>query len=305
MKLLDVFSVKENIEKEFSYGKSINLSQFNKEIEKIRQSIEKSVQSVNEIEKFQSSLGLERSFGKKDMSSSINKLVLEKSGKDFVRKEILIKLDSVEIRKLGFREEISFVSFKKFKEKLNIEVLLKMVNFLRLRKERKQLVEMIRFYVQFQKKLFLFRYNFQLLGSYDDNFDGRIEELRLEELFFEVQIQIVQFMEVEVIFDLNDLEMVLMFSLEKRKSGRGKLGKDDGIVVFNLVVLVRDQYYGLERVLQGILKERQRILFIDFDRIGIILRRREDLVEFLKFSDFFIFVMIKIEFMDLEYEKVV
>lgn len=94
MKLLDVFSVKENIEKEFSYGKSINLSQFNKEIEKIRQSIEKSVQSVNEIEKFQSSLGLERSFGKKDMSSSINKLVLvnlEKSGKDFVRKEILIK----------------------------------------------------------------------------------------------------------------------------------------------------------------------------------------------------------------------
>lgn len=305
MKLLDVFSVKENIEKEFSYGKSINLSQFNKEIEKIRQSIEKSVQSVNEIEKFQSSLGLERSFGKKDMSSSINKLVLEKSGKDFVRKEISIKLDSVEIRKLGFREEISFVSFKKFKEKLNIEVLLKMVNFLRLRKERKQLVEMIRFYVQFQKKLFLFRYNFQLLGSYDDNFDGRIEELRLEELFFEVQIQIVQFMEVEVIFDLNDLEMVLMFSLEKRKSGRGKLGKDDGIVVFNLVVLVRDQYYGLERVLQGILKERQRILFIDFDRIGIILRRREDLVEFLKFSDFFIFVMIKIEFMDLEYEKVV
>lgn len=194
MKLLDVFSVKENIEKEFSYGKSINLSQFNKEIEKIRQSIEKSVQSVNEIEKFQSSLGLERSFGKKDMSSSINKLVLvnlEKSGKDFVRKEISIKLDSVEIRKLGFREEISFVSFKKFKEKLNIEVLLKMVNFLRLRKERKQLVEMIRFYVQFQKKLFLFRYNFQLLGSYDDNFDGRIEELRLEELFFEVQIQIV------------------------------------------------------------------------------------------------------------------
>lgn len=305
MKLLDEFSVKENIEKEFSYGKSINLSQFNKEIEKIRQSIEKSVQSVNEIEKFQSSLGLERSFGKKDMSSSINKLVLEKSGKDFVRKEISIKLDSVEIRKLGFREEISFVSFKKFKEKLNIEVLLKMVNFLRLRKERKQLVEMIRFYVQFQKKLFLFRYNFQLLGSYDDNFDGRIEELRLEELFFEVQIQIVQFMEVEVIFDLNDLEMVLMFSLEKRKSGRGKLGKDDGIVVFNLVVLVRDQYYGLERVLQGILKERQRILFIDFDRIGIILRRREDLVEFLKFSDFFIFVMIKIEFMDLEYEKVV
>lgn len=305
MKLLDVFSVKENIEKEFSYGKSINLSQFNKEIEKIRQSIEKSVQSVNEIEKFQSLLGLERSFGKKDMSSSINKLVLEKSGKDFVRKEISIKLDSVEIRKLGFREEISFVSFKKFKEKLNIEVLLKMVNFLRLRKERKQLVEMIRFYVQFQKKLFLFRYNFQLLGSYDDNFDGRIEELRLEELFFEVQIQIVQFMEVEVIFDLNDLEMVLMFSLEKRKSGRGKLGKDDGIVVFNLVVLVRDQYYGLERVLQGILKERQRILFIDFDRIGIILRRREDLVEFLKFSDFFIFVMIKIEFMDLEYEKVV
>lgn len=305
MKLLDVFSVKENIEKEFSYGKSINLSQFNKEIEKIRQSIEKSVQSVNEIEKFQSSLGLERSFGKKDMSSSINKLVLEKSGKDFVRKEISIKLDSVEIRKLGFREEISFVSFKKFKEKLNIEVLLKMVNFLRLRKERKQLVEMIRFYVQFQKKLFLFRYNFQLLGSYDDNFDGRIEELRLEELFFEVQIQIVQFMEVEVIFDLNDLEMVLMFSLEKRKSGRGKLGKDDGIVVFNLVVLVRDQYYVLERVLQGILKERQRILFIDFDRIGIILRRREDLVEFLKFSDFFIFVMIKIEFMDLEYEKVV
>lgn len=308
MKLLDVFSVKENIEKEFSYGKSINLSQFNKEIEKIRQSIEKSVQSVNEIEKFQSSLGLERSFGKKDMSSSINKLVLvnlEKSGKDFVRKEISIKLDSVEIRKLGFREEISFVLFKKFKEKLNIEVLLKMVNFLRLRKERKQLVEMIRFYVQFQKKLFLFRYNFQLLGSYDDNFDGRIEELRLEELFFEVQIQIVQFMEVEVIFDLNDLEMVLMFSLEKRKSGRGKLGKDDGIVVFNLVVLVRDQYYVLERVLQGILKERQRILFIDFDRIGIILRRREDLVEFLKFSDFFIFVMIKIEFMDLEYEKVV
>lgn len=305
MKLLDVFSVKENIEKEFSYGKSINLSQFNKEIEKIRQSIEKSVQSVNEIEKFQSSLGLERSFGKKDMSSSINKLVLEKSGKDFVRKEISIKLDSVEIRKLGFREEISFVSFKKFKEKLNIEVLLKMVNFLRLRKERKQLVEMIRFYVQFQKKLFLFRYNFQLLGSYDDNFDGRIEELRLEELFFEVQIQIVQFMEVEVIFDLNDLEMVLMFRLEKRKSGRGKLGKDDGIVVFNLVVLVRDQYYVLERVLQGILKERQRILFIDFDRIGIILRRREDLVEFLKFSDFFIFVMIKIEFMDLEYEKVV
>lgn len=305
MKLLDVFSVKENIEKEFSYGKSINLSQFNKEIEKIRQSIEKSVQSVNEIDKFQSSLGLERSFGKKDMSSSINKLVLEKSGKDFVRKEISIKLDSVEIRKLGFREEISFVLFKKFKEKLNIEVLLKMVNFLRLRKERKQLVEMIRFYVQFQKKLFLFRYNFQLLGSYDDNFDGRIEELRLEELFFEVQIQIVQFMEVEVIFDLNDLEMVLMFSLEKRKSGRGKLGKDDGIVVFNLVVLVRDQYYGLERVLQGILKERQRILFIDFDRIGIILRRREDLVEFLKFSDFFIFVMIKIEFMDLEYEKVV
>lgn len=305
MKLLDVFSVKENIEKEFSYGKSINLSQFNKEIEKIRQSIEKSVQSVNEIEKFQSSLGLERSFGKKDMSSSINKLVLEKSGKDFVRKEISIKLDSVEIKKLGFREEISFVSFKKFKEKLNIEVLLKMVNFLRLRKERKQLVEMIRFYVQFQKKLFLFRYNFQLLGSYDDNFDGRIEELRLEELFFEVQIQIVQFMEVEVIFDLNDLEMVLMFSLEKRKSGRGKLGKDDGIVVFNLVVLVRDQYYVLERVLQGILKERQRILFIDFDRIGIILRRREDLVEFLKFSDFFIFVMIKIEFMDLEYEKVV
>lgn len=83
---------------------------------------------------------MERSFGKKDMSSSINKLVLvnlEKSGKDFVRKEILIKLDSVEIRKLGFREEISFVSFKKFKEKLNIEVLLKMVNFLRLRKERK------------------------------------------------------------------------------------------------------------------------------------------------------------------------
>lgn len=163
MKLLDVFSVKENIEKEFSYGKSINLSQFNKEIEKIRQSIEKSVQSVNEIEKFQSSLGLERSFGKKDMSSSINKLVLvnlEKFGKDFVRKEILIKLDSVEIRKLGFREEISFVSFKKFKEKLNIEVLLKMVNFLRLRKERKQLVEMLRFYVQFQKKLFLFRYNF-------------------------------------------------------------------------------------------------------------------------------------------------
>lgn len=308
MKLLDVFSVKENIEKEFSYGKSINLSQFNKEIEKIRQSIEKSVQSVNEIEKFQSSLGLERSFGKKDMSSSINKLVLvnlEKSGKDFVRKEISIKLDSVEIRKLGFREEISFVLFKKFKEKLNIEVLLKMVNFLRLRKERKYLVEMLRFYVQFQKKLFLFRYNFQLLGSYDDNFDGRIEELRLEELFFEVQIQIVQFMEVEVIFDLNDLEMVLMFSLEKRKSGRGKLGKDDGIVVFNLVVLVRDQYYGLERVLQGILKERQRILFIDFDRIGIILRRREDLVEFLKFSDFFIFVMIKIEFMDLEYEKVV
>lgn len=305
MKLLDVFSVKENIEKEFSYGKSINLSQFNKEIEKIRQSIEKSVQSVNEIEKFQSLLGLERSFGKKDMSSSINKLVLEKSGKDFVRKEISIKLDSVEIRKLGFREEISFVSFKKFKEKLNIEVLLKMVNFLRLRKERKQLVEMIRFYVQFQKKLFLFRYNFQLLGSYDDNFDGRIEELRLEELFFEVQIQIVQFMEVEVIFDLNDLEMVLMFSLEKRKSGRGKLGKDDGIVVFNLVVLVRDQYYVLERVLQGILKERQRILFIDFDRIGIILRRREDLVQFLKFSDFFIFVMIKIEFMDLEYEKVV
>lgn len=305
MKLLDVFSVKENIEKEFSYGESINLSQFNKEIEKIRQSIEKSVQSVNEIEKFQSSLGLERSFGKKDMSSSINKLVLEKSGKDFVRKEISIKLDSVEIRKLGFREEISFVSFKKFKEKLNIEVLLKMVNFLRLRKERKQLVEMIRFYVQFQKKLFLFRYNFQLLGSYDDNFDGRIEELRLEELFFEVQIQIVQFMEVEVIFDLNDLEMVLMFSLEKRKSVGGKLGKDDGIVVFNLVVLVRDQYYGLERVLQGILKERQRILFIDFDRIGIILRRREDLVQFLKFSDFFIFVMIKIEFMDLEYEKVV
>lgn len=305
MKLLDVFSVKENIEKEFSYGKSINLSQFNKEIEKIRQSIEKSVQSVNEIEKFQSLLGLERSFGKKDMSSSINKLVLEKSGKDFVRKEISIKLDSVEIRKLGFREEISFVLFKKFKEKLNIEVLLKMVNFLRLRKERKQLVEMIRFYVQFQKKLFLFRYNFQLLGSYDDNFDGRIEELRLEELFFEVQIQIVQFMEVEVIFDLNDLEMVLMFSLEKRKSVGGKLGKDDGIVVFNFVVLVRDQYYGLERVLQGILKERQRILFIDFDRIGIILRRREDLVQFLKFSDFFIFVMIKIEFMDLEYEKVV
>lgn len=83
---------------------------------------------------------MERSFGKKDMSSSINKLVLvnlEKSGKDFVRKEIWIKLDSVEIRKLGFREEISFVSFKKFKEKLNIEVLLKMVNFLRLRKERK------------------------------------------------------------------------------------------------------------------------------------------------------------------------
>lgn len=112
-------------------------------------------------------------------------------------------------------------------------------------------------------------------------------------------------MEVEVIFDLNDLEMVLMFSLEKRKSGRGKLGKDDVIVVFNFVVLVRDQYYGLERVLQGILKERQRILFIDFDRIGIILRRREDLVQFLKFSDFFIFVMIKIEFMDLEYEKVV
>lgn len=47
-------------------------------------------------------------------------------------------------------------------------------------------------------------------------------------------------MEVEVIFDLNDLEMVLMFSLEKRKSGRGKLGKDDVIVVFNFVVLVRD-----------------------------------------------------------------
>lgn len=83
---------------------------------------------------------MERSFGKKNMSSSINKLVLvnlEKSWKDFVRKEISIKLDSVEIRKLGFREEISFVSFKKFKEKLNIEVLLKMVNFLRLRKERK------------------------------------------------------------------------------------------------------------------------------------------------------------------------
>lgn len=84
------------------------------------------------------------------MSSSINKLVLvnlEKSGKDFVRKEISIKLDSVEIRKFGFREEISFVLFKKFKEKLNIEVLLKMVNFLRLRKERKYLVEMLRFYV--------------------------------------------------------------------------------------------------------------------------------------------------------------
>lgn len=47
-------------------------------------------------------------------------------------------------------------------------------------------------------------------------------------------------MEVEVIFDLNDLEMVLMFSLEKRKSVGGKLGKDDGIVVFNFVVLVRD-----------------------------------------------------------------
>lgn len=306
MKLPDAPSAKENTEKESSHGKSTNLSQPNKEIEKIRQSIEKSVQSVNEIEKLQSSLGLERSSGKKDMSSSTNKSVSvnsEKSGKDSVRKETSTKLDSVETRKPGLREEISSASSKKPKEKPNTEALLKMVNSPRSRKERKQLAEMIRSYAQSQKKLSLPRYNLQLSGSYDDNLDGRIEELRLEELSPEVQIQIAQLMEAEATPDLNDLEMALMSSSEKRKSGRGKSGKDDGIAVPNSVASARDQHHGLERVLQGTSKERQRTLSTDSDRTGTTLRRREDSAEPLKFSDLSTSVMTKTEPMDLEYEK--
>lgn len=306
MKLPDVSSAKENSEKESSHSKSSKLIQPNKEIEKIRQSIEKSVQSVNEIEKLQSSLELERNSGKKDLSSSTNKSVSvnsEKSGKDSLRKETSTKPDSVETRKPGLREEISTASSKKPKEKPNTEALLKMVNSPRSRKERKQLAEMLRSYAQSQKKLSLPRYNLQLSGSYDDNLGGRIEELRLEELSPEVQIQIAQLMEAEATPDLNDLEMALMSSSEKRNSVGGKSGKDDGTSVPNSIASTRDQHHGLERVLQGTSKERQRTLSTDSDRIGTTVRRREDSAQPLKFSDLSTYVTTKTEPMDLEYEK--
>ena len=317
-----VSSVKASEEKKTSESNVTKLGQSNKEIEKIRQNIEKSVQGVREIQRLQSSSWSEGNSVKKDLNSSSSKsgsANSEKSGKETGKRETSTKLNSVETKKVGLREEMSGAAPKKSKEKPNTEVLLKMVNSPRSRKERKQLAEMLRSYAQSQKKLSLPRYNLQLSGSYDDQLDERIEELRLEELSPEVQIQIAQLMEAEATPDLNDLEKALMTSSDQGKNHAGNSRKDNSLSINSSPVSVVDPYLKGDKAIQRSSKEQLRSLSTDSDKGRPLGRRNEDAdaAQPLKMSDLQrpsippreqlsdhrTTVIPKSEPMDLEYEK--
>lgn len=285
------------------------LSQSNKEIEKIRQNIEKSVQSVNEIQKLQSSSGKERNSRKEDSKSSAKKSetstnksktgLQETSVREPSKKDT--KPDSCETRK----GKEGTVNKSSAKEKLTTDSLLKMVNSPRSRKERQQLAGMLRSYAQSQKKLSLPRYNLELSGSYDNDLDGKIEELRLEELSPEVQIQIAQLMEADATPDLNDLEMALMSSSDKAKKIDKKSDSRKNSIASQSDSL--NQYQESDKTLKGSSKERSRTMSTESDKKRITEKRRKDsdTTQPQKPSEHssHTSVIVKSEPMDTEYDK--
>jgi hypothetical protein len=330
------FSVKPRGESESS---SISkLSQSNKEIEKIRQNIEKSVQSVNEIQKLQNSIGKGKKSRKEDDNSSTkksrsepsvpepstsksrsglesavkaqpetslpesstSKSRLDSAVKDASNQETSARHDSSETKK--GKEGTSHKSSANSKEKLTTDSLLKMVNSPRSRKERQQLAGMIRTYAQSQKKLSLPRYNLELSGSYDNDLDGKIEELRLEELSPEVQIQIAQLMEADATPDLNDLEMALMSSSDKAKKAKSSKKAEMRKSSIESQSGSQDQNQDLVKSLQGSSKERSRSMSTESDKKGVTEKRRKDMDSTLSESSSRSSVIVKSEPMDTGYD---
>ncbi|XP_062614514.1 zinc finger protein 106-like [Saccostrea cucullata] len=301
-------SAKERTEKEIKSGNISKLSQCNKDIDKIRQNIEKSVQCISEKQKL---LNSTRTESKSEKNSPTNKsqpesVIPEASVGHSNKKEVSAKPDSQKTSKTLDKTGSS----GKSKEKPTTDSLLKMVNSPRSRKERQQLAGMLRSYAQSQKKLSLPRYNLQLSGSYDDNFDDKMEELRLEELSPEVQIQIAQLMEADVTPDLNDLEKALMSSSGKGKKTRetseaGKSDTSSGPGSFYVSAL--DQFQELDRALQGGSKERPGTMSTDSDKLQPTNRRDIDSnsAQPLKMNDLSSnsAVIVKSEPMDTGHEK--
>ncbi|XP_061172519.1 zinc finger protein 106-like [Saccostrea echinata] len=335
-------SAKERTEKETKNGNILKLGQCNKDIDKIRQNIEKSVQSINETQKLLNSAGTESKSEKNERSSRINKSQLESvpfpeesvghsSKKDkSEKKETSSRINKSQLESIVPEASVGHSNKKeasakpdsqktsktldktsssgKSKEKLTTDSLLKMVNSPRSRKERQQLAGMLRSYAQSQKKLSLPRYNLQLSGSYDDNFDNKIEELRLEELSREVQIQIAQLMEADVTPDLNDLEMALMSSTAKKSvETSDTLETDTSSRPGSFYVSALDQFQELDRALQGSSKERPRTMSTDLDKLQSKNRKDVDssTAQPLKMSDLSSSsaVIVKSEPMDTGHEK--